>query len=53
METRILGRTGRPVSVIGLGTILNAFRLKPLDEVLPAAEHAGVGIIACRWRPAC
>ena len=26
--------------------ILNAFRLKPLDEVLPAAEHAGVGIIA-------
>jgi aryl-alcohol dehydrogenase-like predicted oxidoreductase len=26
--------------------ILNAFRLKPLDEVLPAAGHAGVGIIA-------
>ena len=26
--------------------ILNAFRLKPLDEVLPAAETAGVGIIA-------
>ncbi|WP_182899063.1 aldo/keto reductase [Microbispora sp. H10830] len=26
--------------------ILNAFRLKPLDEVLPAAEKAGVGIIA-------
>src|SRR5690242_11437005 len=26
--------------------ILNAFRLKPLDEVLPAARHAGVGIIA-------
>jgi aryl-alcohol dehydrogenase-like predicted oxidoreductase len=26
--------------------ILNAFRLKPLDEVLPAAEAAGVGIIA-------
>jgi aryl-alcohol dehydrogenase-like predicted oxidoreductase len=26
--------------------ILNAFRLKPLDAVLPAAEHAGVGIIA-------
>jgi aryl-alcohol dehydrogenase-like predicted oxidoreductase len=26
--------------------ILNAFRLKPLDEVLPAAEQAGVGIIA-------
>jgi aryl-alcohol dehydrogenase-like predicted oxidoreductase len=26
--------------------ILNAFRLKPLDEVLPAARDAGVGIIA-------
>jgi aryl-alcohol dehydrogenase-like predicted oxidoreductase len=26
--------------------ILNAFRLKPLDRVLPAAEAAGVGIIA-------
>ena len=26
--------------------ILNAFRLKPLDKVLPAAEAAGVGIIA-------
>ncbi|MBG6213368.1 MAG: aldo/keto reductase [Cryobacterium sp.] len=26
--------------------ILNAFRLKPLDEVLPAARVAGVGIIA-------
>jgi aryl-alcohol dehydrogenase-like predicted oxidoreductase len=26
--------------------ILNAFRLKPLDAVLPAAEEAGVGIIA-------
>jgi aryl-alcohol dehydrogenase-like predicted oxidoreductase len=26
--------------------ILNAFRLKPFDEVLPAAENAGVGIIA-------
>jgi aryl-alcohol dehydrogenase-like predicted oxidoreductase len=26
--------------------ILNAFRLKPLDHVLPAAEAAGVGIIA-------
>ena len=26
--------------------ILNAFRLKPLDEVLPAAKEAGVGIIA-------
>jgi aryl-alcohol dehydrogenase-like predicted oxidoreductase len=26
--------------------ILNCFRLKPLDEVLPAAQAAGVGIIA-------
>ena len=26
--------------------ILNCFRLKPLDEVLPAAAQAGVGIIA-------
>lgn len=26
--------------------ILNAFRLKPVDEVLPAAAKAGVGIIA-------
>jgi aryl-alcohol dehydrogenase-like predicted oxidoreductase len=26
--------------------ILNAFRLKPLDAVLPAAQKAGVGIIA-------
>jgi aryl-alcohol dehydrogenase-like predicted oxidoreductase len=26
--------------------ILNAFRLKPLDDVLPAARDAGVGIIA-------
>ncbi|MCD1146261.1 aldo/keto reductase [Kocuria sp. LUK] len=26
--------------------VLNAFRLKPLDDVLPAAEAAGVGIIA-------
>ena len=26
--------------------ILNAFRLKPLDEVLPAAQRAGVGIVA-------
>ncbi|KQN41934.1 aldo/keto reductase [Frigoribacterium sp. Leaf44] len=26
--------------------IFNAFRLKPLDEVLPAARRAGVGVIA-------
>ena len=28
--------------------ILNAFRLKPLEQVLPAAREAGVGIIAPR-----
>ena len=32
--------------VASVQIILNAFRLKPLDEVLPAAEAAGVGIIA-------
>ncbi|MFC0557133.1 aldo/keto reductase [Planotetraspora thailandica] len=32
--------------VASVQIILNAFRLKPLDEVLPAAERAGVGIIA-------
>ena len=32
--------------VASVQIILNAFRLKPLDEVLPAAEKAGVGIIA-------
>jgi len=36
---------GRP-GVATVQIILNAFRQKPLDEVLPAAEHAGVGIIA-------
>jgi aryl-alcohol dehydrogenase-like predicted oxidoreductase len=37
------------ISRPGLATvqiILNCFRLKPLDEVLPAAREAGVGIIA-------
>lgn len=33
-------------NVASVQIILNAFRLKPLDEVLPAAEQAGVGIIA-------
>ncbi|MBP2708103.1 aldo/keto reductase [Microbispora sp. RL4-1S] len=33
-------------NVASVQIILNAFRLKPLDEVLPAAEKAGVGIIA-------
>jgi aryl-alcohol dehydrogenase-like predicted oxidoreductase len=32
--------------VASVQIILNAFRLKPLDEVLPAAAQAGVGIIA-------
>ncbi|ETK30511.1 aldo/keto reductase [Microbispora sp. ATCC PTA-5024] len=32
--------------VASVQIILNAFRLKPLDEVLPAAEKAGVGVIA-------
>ena len=35
------GRASASVQII-----LNAFRLKPLDEVLPAAREAGVGIIA-------
>jgi aryl-alcohol dehydrogenase-like predicted oxidoreductase len=33
-------------NVASVQIILNAFRLKPLDEVLPAAAQAGVGIIA-------
>lgn len=36
---------GHP-GVASVQIILNAFRLKPLDAVLPAARHAGVGIIA-------
>jgi aryl-alcohol dehydrogenase-like predicted oxidoreductase len=32
--------------VASVQIILNAFRLKPLDEVLPAALEAGVGVIA-------
>ncbi|MDG4824363.1 aldo/keto reductase [Asanoa sp. WMMD1127] len=32
--------------VASVQIILNAFRLKPLDQVLPAAQAAGVGIIA-------
>ncbi|MFF4341103.1 aldo/keto reductase [Kitasatospora sp. NPDC001540] len=32
--------------VASVQIILNPFRLKPLDRVLPAAEKAGVGIIA-------
>jgi aryl-alcohol dehydrogenase-like predicted oxidoreductase len=33
-------------SVATVQIILNCFRLKPLDEVLPAAREAGVGVIA-------
>ncbi|XAS67743.1 aldo/keto reductase [Micrococcaceae bacterium Sec5.7] len=45
-------RTEEALAAIGRGStatvqiILNAFRLKPLDAVLPAAKAAGVGIIA-------
>ncbi len=40
-----LAAIARP-NVASVQIILNAFRLKPLDEVLPAAQKAGVGIIA-------
>ena len=40
-----LAAIARP-GVASVQIILNAFRLKPLDAVLPAAEAAGVGIIA-------
>lgn len=40
-----LAAIARP-GVATVQIILNAFRLKPLDEVLPEAEDAGVGIIA-------
>jgi aryl-alcohol dehydrogenase-like predicted oxidoreductase len=40
-----LAAIARP-GVATVQIILNAFRLKPLDDVLPAAEAAGVGIIA-------
>jgi aryl-alcohol dehydrogenase-like predicted oxidoreductase len=40
-----LAAIARP-HVTSIQIILNAFRLKPLDEVLPAAAEAGVGIIA-------
>jgi aryl-alcohol dehydrogenase-like predicted oxidoreductase len=33
-------------NVASVQIILNCFRLKPLEEVLPAAQRAGVGIIA-------
>jgi aryl-alcohol dehydrogenase-like predicted oxidoreductase len=40
-----LAAIGRP-GTASVQIILNAFRLKPLAEVLPAAVRAGVGIIA-------
>ncbi|MEO6511809.1 MAG: aldo/keto reductase [Nocardioides sp.] len=40
-----LAAIARP-GVASIQIILNAFRLKPLDAVLPAAEAAGVGVIA-------
>ncbi len=40
-----LAAIARP-HVASIQIILNAFRLKPLDRVLPAALEAGVGIIA-------
>ncbi|MCX6398331.1 MAG: aldo/keto reductase [Propionibacteriales bacterium] len=40
-----LSAIARP-GVASVQIILNAFRLKPLDEVLPAAAAAGVGVIA-------
>ena len=43
--TEALKAIARP-NVASVQIILNAFRLKPLDEVLPAAAEAGVGFIA-------
>lgn len=40
-----LSAIARP-NVASIQIILNAFRLKPLEKVLPAAAEAGVGIIA-------
>jgi aryl-alcohol dehydrogenase-like predicted oxidoreductase len=40
-----LAAIARP-GVASVQIILNCFRLKPLEEVLPAAREAGVGIIA-------
>jgi aryl-alcohol dehydrogenase-like predicted oxidoreductase len=44
-EHEALAAIARP-NVASVQIILNAFRLKPLDAVLPAAHDAGVGIIA-------
>jgi len=44
-QAEALAAIARP-GVATVQIILNAFRLKPLDEVLPAALDAGVGVIA-------
>jgi aryl-alcohol dehydrogenase-like predicted oxidoreductase len=44
-SAQALAAISRP-GIATVQIILNAFRLKPLDEVVPAARAAGVGIIA-------
>jgi aryl-alcohol dehydrogenase-like predicted oxidoreductase len=44
-SAQALAAIARP-RVATVQIILNCFRLKPLEEVLPAAQEAGVGIIA-------
>jgi len=44
-SAQALSAIARP-HVASVQIILNAFRLKPLDQVLPAAQEAGVGVIA-------
>jgi aryl-alcohol dehydrogenase-like predicted oxidoreductase len=44
-SAQALAAIARP-NVASVQIILNAFRLKPLDELLPAARAAGVGILA-------
>ena len=46
VETATRRWRDRPPHVASIQIILNAFRLKPLDRVLPAAADAGVAIIA-------
>ncbi len=44
-QAQALAAIARP-NVASIQIIINAFRLKPCDMVLPAAKEAGVGIIA-------
>jgi aryl-alcohol dehydrogenase-like predicted oxidoreductase len=44
-SAQALSAIARP-NLASVQIILNAFRLKPLDQVLPAAREAGVGVIA-------